>query len=98
MAKMKRIAGRFRLKILHRISFLERIVIFIGRGRPTKGKEERLNMRFTLRTNDFEGEQLMFLAQKSGVSVNSYIRELIMKDYQKYRSKKINDAEAQLWN
>ena len=40
----------------------------------------------------------MFLAQKAGISVNSYIRELIMNDYRRYREEKISEAEVNLWN
>ena len=73
-------------------------MIFIRRGRPSKDKNEVLSRRFTVRTNDFEGEQIMFLAQKAGISVNSYIRELVMNDYRRYREEKISEAEVNLWN
>lgn len=48
--------------------------------------------------NDFEKDQLYFLAQKSDMSINSYLRELILADYRKYREEKISEAEVNLWN
>ena len=76
---------------------LVRRVIFIARGRRKSNSDDCLTKRFTLRTNDFEGDQLVFLAEQAGISVNSYLRNLVMKDYRRYSAKKIREAETQNW-
>lgn len=73
-------------------------MIFIKRGRPSKDKNEVLGNKYVVRMNDFEKDQLYFLAQKSDMSINSYLRELILADYRRYREEKISEAEANLWN
>ena len=73
-------------------------MIFIRRGRPSKDKNEVLTNKYVVRMNDFEKDQLYFLAQKSDMSINSYLRELILADYRRYREEKISEAEANLWN
>lgn len=72
-------------------------MIFIAKAKWKNDSDDRLTKRFTLRTNDFEGDQLVFLAGQAGLSVNAYLRNLVMKDYRKYSSKKIMEAETQNW-
>lgn len=58
---------------------------------------ERLDRDCRVRLNEFEKDQLVYLAKKSGMSVNSYVRKLISKDYAEYRKRKIEEAEEQNW-
>ena len=73
-------------------------MIFIARGRKPLEKDKVLHCDCRVRLNEFEKDQLSYLAQRSEMSINSYVRKLIIDDYHRYRKQKTEEAEEQMRN
>lgn len=69
-------------------------ISILKRGRPMKRRDDRLCRKTNLRTTEFELEQAKMLAERQGISFNTYIRNLIIADYYAYRDEKTQDAAS----
>ena len=57
-----------------------------------KDNGDKLSRKTNLRMTEFELEQAKMLAQRQGISLNAYIRKLMIDDYHAYRDKKTQEA------
>ena len=63
------------------------------RGRPVIDVNERLSYKRIFRLNKFENNQLKLLAERDNLSVNTYLRKLVMDAYYRYAEEKTRAAQ-----